>query len=99
MKATNDRSPSANESMGEDFDSDLDDTEEEGPCDNEQDEGNSYMNDGMETVSRDEEETDPQSMDEELGDVSYDLKYQQNEAIEKLSTIFCLFNIDPIHDK
>ena len=65
------------------------------------------MNDGMETESKDDDdsqcmtdgETDPESMDEELGDVSYDLEYQQNEAMEKLSTIFRLLNIDPVHDK
>ncbi|CAF4583278.1 unnamed protein product, partial [Rotaria socialis] len=38
-------------------------------------------------------------MDEESDDVSYDLEYHQNEAIEKLSTIFRLLNIKSIQDK
>ena len=44
-------------------------------------------------------ETYPESMDEESDNVSYDLEHQQNEAMEKLSTIFQLMNIAPIHDK
>ena len=91
----------------EDDQDDQDDIEKEAPCDDEQDEGSSFMNDGMETESKDDDdsqcmtdgETDPESMDEELGDVSYDLEYQQNEAMEKLSTIFRFLNIDPVHDK
>jgi hypothetical protein len=45
------------------------------------------------------EATDSESMDEEPGNVSYELEYQKNKAAEKLSTIFGLFKIDPIHDK
>ncbi|CAF1075168.1 unnamed protein product [Didymodactylos carnosus] len=41
----------------------------------------------------------PESMDEESDNVSYDLEHQQNEAMEKLPTIFQLMNIAPIHDK
>ncbi len=37
--------------------------------------------------------------DDESDDVLHDLVYQQNEAMEKWSTIFHLLNIAPIHDK
>lgn len=103
MQINNNRGPSDDESTAEDIASDEDDDEdidEETSCDNEDDEDNRYMDDdtGAETKENDEE-TDVQSMDEQPSDVSYDLQYYQNEAMEKLSTVFRLLSIDPIHDK
>ena len=79
--------------------------------DEDEDEGDVRMENGAEAESKDDDgdgddeilhiddkENDPESMDEELDD-TYDLEYHQNEAMEKLSTIFKLLNIDPIHDK
>ena len=54
------------------------------------DDGRSFTND---------EETGSESMDEEPGNIPYDLAHQQDEAMQKLSSIFQLFNINPIHDK
>ncbi|CAF1410775.1 unnamed protein product [Rotaria sordida] len=63
-------------------------------------ENNDNMNEGIEGEREDsDEETDSESMDEEPGDVSFELEYRQNEAMEKLPSVFRLFNIDPIHDK
>ena len=75
--------------------------------DNDEDEGDVQMDNGAEAESKDDDddslcvddkENDPESMDEELDD-TYDLEYHQNQAMEKLSTIFKLLNIPPIHDK
>ncbi|CAF4942860.1 unnamed protein product [Rotaria socialis] len=86
-------------SSGED-DDDEEDADEEISYDNLEDEDNVYMNDNMEAEIKDnDKETDAESMDEESDDVSYDLEYHQNEAIEKLSTIFRLLNIKSIQDK
>ena len=41
----------------------------------------------------------PEDTDEEPGDVSFDLEYRQNEVMEKLSTVFRLLNVGPIHVK
>ncbi|CAF4623453.1 unnamed protein product [Rotaria socialis] len=85
-------------SSGED-DDDEEDADEEISYDNLEDE-DVYMNDNMEAEIKDnDKETDAEPMDEESDDVSYDLEYHQNEAIEKLSTIFRLLNIKPIQDK
>ncbi len=46
-----------------------------------------------------DEETNPEAMDEESGDITYDLEYRQNEAMKNLSSIFKFLDIDPIHDK
>jgi hypothetical protein len=101
LKAMNDqkmkiniyRSPSGDESTTEDIASDEDDDDFE-------EEKNCYINEGIQGAPEDsEEETDSQSMDEESGNVSFDLEYRQNEAMKKLSTVFGIFNIDPIHDK
>jgi hypothetical protein len=102
MKINIYRSSSDDESTTEDIASDEDDDDFE-------EENNCHINEGIERTSEDSDEetdsqsmdegADSQSMDEESDDVSFDLAYRQNEAMEKLSTVFRLFNIDPIHDK
>ena len=88
-----DQSDNNDDSITEDTDSDENDNDLEG-------ENNGYINEEIEGTPEDsDDETDSESMDEEPGDVSFDLEYRQNEAMEKLSTVFRLFNIDPIHDK
>lgn len=103
MQINNSRTATDDESTTEDTSSDEDDDEEgieEVSYDNEENEDNSYSNDDMEAESNDNnEEVDDESMQEDSGDVFADLEYHQNEAIEKLSTIFRLLNIDSIHDK
>ncbi|CAF3344285.1 unnamed protein product [Rotaria sp. Silwood2] len=93
MDMDTDRSDNDDGSMTEDTASDENDNDLEG-------ENNGYINEEIEGAPEDsDDETDSESMDEEPGDVSFDLEYRQNEAMEKLSTVFRLFNIDPIHDK
>ncbi|CAF4281535.1 unnamed protein product [Rotaria sp. Silwood2] len=104
MQINNNQRLTDDEYTVEDISSGEDDHEEDADeevlYDNLEDENNVYMNDNMEAETKDnDEETDAESMDEESDDVSYDLEYHQNEAIEKLSTIFRLLNINPIHDK
>jgi hypothetical protein len=107
MESSNSRSSSEDESTAEDLSSgDDDEISDEVDHDNDEDEGDVQMDNGAEAESKDDDdpsriddkENDPESMDEELDD-TYDLEYHQNEAMEKLSTIFKLLNIDPIHDK
>lgn len=99
----NNRTPADDESMAEATSSDDNDDEEstgELSDENEEDEDNSSPNEDMETERNENgEETDDGSMEEDSGDVYDDLEYQQNEASEKLSAIFRLLSIDPIHDK
>jgi hypothetical protein len=110
MESSNSRSSSEDESTAEDLSS-GDDAEisDEVDHDNDEDEGSVQMDNDAEAESKDDDydhdpwriddkENDPESMDKEL-DHTYDLEYHQNEAMEKLSTIFKLLNIDPIHDK
>ncbi len=75
---------------------------------NEEDEHSYQMDSGIIAESKQDENdspctngeaTDSESIDEESDNVSYELEYQKNKAVEQLSTIFGLFNIDPIHDK
>ncbi|CAF2758890.1 unnamed protein product [Rotaria sp. Silwood2] len=92
MQINNNRSLTDDEYAVEDISSGEDDDEE--------DEDNVYMNDNMKVETKDnDEETDAESTDEESDDGSYNLEYHQNEAIEKLSTVFRLLNINPIHNK
>ncbi|CAF3416741.1 unnamed protein product [Rotaria socialis] len=99
MQINNDRSLTDDGYTVEDIPS-VEDDEEEVSYGNQEDEDNVYMNDSMEAEIKDnDEETDVESMHEESDEVSYDLEYHQNEAIEKLSTIFRLLNIKQIHDK
>ena len=107
MEDTNSRSSSDDESIAESSFSD-DNVDGEVGKESEENAGSVDMNNWSETRSKgdnadlsctSDEETDPESMNEEPADMPYDLEYQQNEAMDKLRTIFQLFNIDPIHDK
>lgn len=112
MESSNSPSSSEDESTTEDLSSGDDDAisdEVDHDEDEDEDEGDVRMENGAEAESKDDDcddeilliddkENDPESMDEELDD-TYDLEYHQNEAMEKLSIIFKLLNIDPIHDK
>ena len=103
MQINNNRTPTDDESTAEDTSSDENDDEEgieEVSYDNEENKDNSHANGNMETETNDDDdEVDDESMEEDSGDVFDDLEYHQNEAMEKLSTIFRLLNIDSIHDK
>ena len=46
-----------------------------------------------------DETTDPESMDEDTCHAFYELEHQKDKAMEQLSNIFQLLNIDPIHDR
>jgi hypothetical protein len=67
---------------------------------NEVEKDNPHMDSGIiaESNDNDDETTDPESMDEETGDAFYELEHQKGKAMEELSKIFKLMNIDPIHD-
>ena len=103
MQINNNRTPTDDESTADDTSSDENDDEEgieEVSYDNEEDEDNNSSNDDMETETNDnDEEIDDESMDEDPDDAYDDLECHQNEATEKLSAIYRLLNIDPIHDK
>lgn len=77
---------------------DLNEEEEENPL---MDSGiMADLNDDEEDLSSmDDETADHESMDEEMGHVSYEREYQKNKVMEQLSTIFKILNIDSIHDK
>jgi len=64
----------------------------------EEKEHNSLMDSGFipESKANDDGST---GMDEDAGDVSYEIEYQKNKAMEQLSAVFELFQIEPIHDK
>lgn len=47
----------------------------------------------------DEGTTDPESMNEETDHVFYELVHEKDKAMEELSAVFELLNIDPIHDR
>ncbi|CAF3007423.1 unnamed protein product [Rotaria sp. Silwood2] len=46
-----------------------------------------------------DELADPESMEEDKGHALYELEHQKEKAIEELSKIFELLDIDPIHDR
>ena len=95
MEMDTDRNDDDDESMTEDIDSDENDSDNDFEGEN-----NNYIDKEIEGTPEDSDEvTDSELMDEEPGDVLFDLEYRQNEAMEKLSTVFRLFNLDPIHDK
>lgn len=62
-------------------------------------------NDGHlnEEINDDQQDSDErsssESIEEEPTDLSLDLEYRRNEAFEKLSSVFRMFNIDAIHDR
>ena len=107
MQTNNSRSSSdddfsAENGIASDDDGDYDDeeTDDKVSCDTKDYEDNDCVSDDIRTITEDnDEETDAESMDEESRDVSYQLEYLQNEAMEKLSTNFRLLNIGSIHDK
>lgn len=73
---------------------------------NEKEEENLHMDSGIIAESndddespRDDETTDPESMDEDTCHAFYELEHQKEEAMKQLSNIFQLLNISPIHDR
>lgn len=52
-----------------------------------------------EDVSMTNSEDDVESMDEDPVDDADSLSYQQDEAMKKLSSVFKLLNLGPIHDR
>ncbi|CAF3949685.1 unnamed protein product [Rotaria sp. Silwood1] len=48
---------------------------------------------------RDDETTDPESMDEDKCHAFYEIEHQKDKVMEELSIVFELLNIDPIHDR
>jgi hypothetical protein len=75
---------------------------------NEEEKQNPHMDSGIiaesnddddESPRIDDETSDPESMDEETGDAFYEFEHQKDKAMEELSKIFKLMNIDPIHDR
>lgn len=46
-----------------------------------------------------DESTDPESMEEDRGHALYELEHQKVKAMEELSKVFELLDIDPIHDR
>ncbi|CAF5061929.1 unnamed protein product, partial [Rotaria socialis] len=47
---------------------------------------------------RADETTDPESMDEDICHTFYELEHREEKAMEQLSNVVQLLNIDPIHD-
>jgi hypothetical protein len=52
-----------------------------------------------EDVSMSNSGDDVESMDDDPADEAHILSYQQHEAMKKLSSVFQLLNLDPIHDR
>jgi hypothetical protein len=84
-------------------DDDDDDAEEL----NDDEEDNVQMDSGFlneskenddDSLDMDEKSTDSESMDEE-DSASYEEEYQKHKAMERLSAVFKLLEIEPIHDK
>lgn len=77
--------------------------------DEDEEEDNSLMDSGFmnqskenddDSLDMDEKSTDRESMDEEEEDVIlYEQEYRRNKAVEQLSAVFELLQIEPIHDK
>ncbi|CAF5110648.1 unnamed protein product, partial [Rotaria sp. Silwood1] len=73
---------------------------------NEEEKENPHMDSGITAESNDDDEsprvdetTDPESMDEDTCHAFYELEHQKEKAMEQLSNVFQLLNIDPIHDR
>ena len=112
MELSDHESPNEDEAMAED--SSVHDDENNDVVNvefndlNEEEEQNSLMDSGIIAESKDDDDNlscmndetaDHESMDEEIGHVSYELEHQKGKVMEQLSTIFKLLNIDSIHDK
>ena len=73
---------------------------------NEEEKENPHMDSGIIAESNDNDEspctdesTDPESMEEDTGHALYELEHQKDKAMEELSKIFELLDINPIHDR
>ena len=73
---------------------------------NEEEKENPHMDSGITAESNDDDEsprvdetTDHESMDEDTCHAFYELQHQKENAMEQLSNVFQLLNIDPIHDR
>ncbi|CAF4598963.1 unnamed protein product, partial [Rotaria sp. Silwood2] len=73
---------------------------------NEEEKENPHMDSGIIAESndddespRDDETTDPESMDEDKCHAFYEIEHQKDKAMEELSNVFELLNIDPIYDR
>ncbi|CAF1519781.1 unnamed protein product [Adineta ricciae] len=75
---------------------------------NEEEKQNSHMDSGIIAESDDDDDKSPQmdesptdleSTNEEIDHVSCELEYKKDKAMEELSAVFKLLNIDPIHDR
>jgi hypothetical protein len=94
MMVVESRTSSDDESISHDSNAEDDKEDEENEYDEEEQEQEDEEDDYM-----DDDQISAESMDDEPDDDSHDLEYRQSEAMEKLSTIFQLLNITPIHDK
>ncbi|CAF2736002.1 unnamed protein product, partial [Rotaria sp. Silwood2] len=84
------------EECDDEDDDDEDDDEEEEEEEEDDDDDNESMD--VEVVDDDESDLDD-SDDVQSDNDSHNLVHEQNKAMEKLSTVFHLLNIAPIHDK
>lgn len=73
---------------------------------NEEEKKNPLMDSGIIAESDDNDEspctdrsTDPESMEEDTDHALYESEHQKDKAMEELSKIFELLDIDPIHDR
>ncbi len=101
-KDHDDQTSSNNESVSENSSNDdQEDEPEESEEDDEvdEDEDQYKMDDDNDERLMAADDDDPESMDDEAVNDLHDLVFQQNQAAEKLSSIFQLLNISPIHDK
>ena len=65
----------------------------------EHDEDNEEQSSTDEDVSMSNSGDDVESMDDDPADEAQILSYQQDEAMKKLSSVFKLLNLGPIHDR
>lgn len=75
---------------------------------NEEKEQNPHMDSGIIAESDDNDDksphmdegtTDPESMNEETDHIFYEFEHKKDKAMEELSAVFELLNIDSIHDR
>lgn len=62
-------------------------------------EDRSSMSDDQDNVPEPDADSDAESMDDDQSESTYRLICLQQEAMKKLSSVFKLLNITPIHDK
>ncbi|CAF1686356.1 unnamed protein product, partial [Adineta ricciae] len=106
MKVNDDESSPINQNKNNDDDNDAVDMDVNEL--NEEEKQNSHMDSGLIAESDDDDDkspqidespTDPESTNEGIDDVSYEFEYKKDKAIEELSAVFKLLNIDPIRDR